>query len=303
MVCKRFMFGAFAAMMLGGTAIAAPEILISPTVRNGSFELLGPDPGAVNAAKATNWDTDPDGDVTFWSEWGSAVGGPSIATTDSGTDTSGASTNGTKDAFFQGGDFAYNLTSHTIQVGDIFTYTWDWALVGRGIANAQLAYQQDATHIVAITGTDTTYQSNTAKGLGLGKTYKVLAGDPAIGHQIAFTVGAPTGSNYPEVDNINLFQGVLPGDVNLDGVINGADFNIIRDHFRQTVTDRSMGDLNGDNVVNFVDYLQWRSNAGPGAGALTLGGGSVPEPTGLTLAVIGMGAILAGRSRRKRCCA
>lgn len=186
-------------------AASADIILIDPATQNGSFELLGGTPSA--GRKATHWDTDPDGDVDYWSVWGAAVGGPSTAENDSGTDIGGNPTDGTQVAFLQPGNAAYNLTSYLVQAGDVFTYLWDWTLSGRGNAIAQLAYS-DGVNIVAIDGTDTTNPDTASAHLGLGTTYTALAGDPAIGNPIALTVRS-TG-NWPEVDNFVLSVAPIP---------------------------------------------------------------------------------------------
>lgn len=174
------------------------DILIDATTNNGSFELLG---GAPSTAKATHWDTDPDGNVDNWSVWGATVGGPSTAENDSGTDLGNAPTDGTHVAFLQPGNAAYNLTSHIVQVGDVFTYSWDWTLAGRGNATAGLAYF-DGLNVVAIPSTETTNPDTAQPWNGLGTTYTALAGDPAIGNAMALTV--VSGGNWPEVDNFVL---------------------------------------------------------------------------------------------------
>jgi hypothetical protein len=194
MKTTRIMMCAVVAMTYCSSSRAA-AILINPTTLNGSFE----DPPTT---KTPSWAT-----VPAWEDWGASVGGPSTANNDSGTDVSGAATNGTHDAFLQPNNAAYDLTSYVVQAGDVFTYTWDWVLVGRGAATAQLAYLS-GTNIVPIAGTDTTYQSNTVKGLNLGTTYTALAGDPAVGKQIALTI--KSGGNYPEVDNFVLSVGAVP---------------------------------------------------------------------------------------------
>jgi hypothetical protein len=171
----------------------AQGILIDPTTLNGSFE---------NNSSKTTFDS---GLVPNWVVWT----GVSAASNDSGTDASGAATQGTRDAYLQGGNADFDLTSYTFQAGDVFTYTWDWALVGRGSATAQLGYWNGSI-VVAIAGTDTSFQSNSSQGLGLGTTYTVLPGDPAIGNEIAMTILAPSGSNYPEVDNFVLTVTPVP---------------------------------------------------------------------------------------------
>lgn len=78
---------------------------------------------------------------------------------------------------------------------------------------------------------------------------------------------------------------LIPGDV--DG-INGVtidDFNIIRANFNQAVTDRSMGDLTGDNIVDLNDFGQWQVNVSP-AIAATADWTVVPEPSTAALLVV-----------------
>lgn len=186
----------FPLLLAAAALIAAPAsaaILIDATTNNGSFELTG---GVSGTQKATHWDTDSDGDIDNWTYLSGPAG-------DSGTDVSAAATEGTRVGFLQGGNAAYNLTSYLVQEGDVFTYSWDWALQGRGPAVAGLAYN-DSGVITAIPASDTTNPDNLMPHLGLGATYAVLAGNPAIGKAIALTITAPSGSNYPEVDNFAL---------------------------------------------------------------------------------------------------
>jgi hypothetical protein len=170
-------------------------ILIDPSTLNGSFE-------DAPTTKTPNWAT-----VAAWEDWGASVGGPSTASNDSGTDVSGAATNGTHVAFLQPNNAAYNLASYVVQAGDVFTYTWDWALTGRGNAIAQLAYL-NGTNIAAISGTDSTDPGGGTGPRSHSGSYTVLAGDPAIGNQIAMTIR--TTGNYPEVDNFVLSVTSVP---------------------------------------------------------------------------------------------
>lgn len=89
-----------------------------------------------------------------------------------------------------------------------------------------------------------------------------------------------------------------PGDVDDDGDVDAADFGIIRDHFKQVVATRNLGDLDGDGSVSFTDYLEWRGNlpAGSAAASLSL---AVPEPASLGLLVLALGSLAAvGRRHR-----
>lgn len=281
----KLLLSSVVALTLSGNAVA--QVLIDASTRNGSFELLG---GVQGVAKATHWDTDPDGDVDSWTDWA----GVSTANNDSGADASGAASDGTRVAFLQNANAAYNLTDYTIQLGDRFTYSWDWVLAGRGPAIAGLAYDNGGT-ITAIGGADTTNPDATMPHLGLGMLYEVLAGNPAIGKKIALTVSS-TG-NYPEVDNFYLAVNIIQGDVNGDGIADLADYAIIRNNFRTSVASQSLGDLTRDGVVNFADFIAWRDAALPSAVALA-SLSAVPEPASCLLVVLGFASVMGGRFRR-----
>lgn len=84
----------------------------------------------------------------------------------------------------------------------------------------------------------------------------------------------------------------LPGDV--DGM-NGVDLNdlqIIADNFRQNVTMRSSGDLNGDFFVDFNDFDLWKRNFSGSTANLDFSFVStqVPEPGSALLATLGVAA-------------
>lgn len=100
--------------------------------------------------------------------------------------------------------------------------------------------------------------------------------------------------------------GSLPGDTNLDGVIDASDLNIVGANWQREARSWSNGDFNGDGLVDGADLnevgLWWRKTAadfaaatGPGAGPLTA---SVPEPNALSLLFIGFVSIFVCRQRR-----
>jgi hypothetical protein len=96
----------------------------------------------------------------------------------------------------------------------------------------------------------------------------------------------------------------LDGDTDGDGVVElEDDLNPIRLHYLQSVTMRAQGDLNGDELVTFADFREWKT-------AFLMGGGSlagvninflsesVPEPSSIVLAsvfLISLGAFLRRR--------
>jgi hypothetical protein len=55
------------------------------------------------------------------------------------------------------------------------------------------------------------------------------------------------------------------GDVNLDGVVDTLDFNILKDHFGKSSATRADGDVNGDGVIDLIDFAIIKQNFGSGA--------------------------------------
>jgi hypothetical protein len=95
-------------------------------------------------------------------------------------------------------------------------------------------------------------------------------------------------------------RGLLPGDVNNDGVVNGLDISLIASHWLQSGAG-VVGDANSDGVVNGLDISvvasHWLQTGGGGAGS----GTAVPEPTTLVLAALGGLTSLICRRRRPQC--
>ncbi len=105
------------------------------------------------------------------------------------------------------------------------------------------------------------------------------------------------GTNFASV----IGTGLIPGDVNGNGIADVNDYNVIRTHFQMTGAARTDGDLNGDGLVNLVDFRLWKASRTAGAGALDVDFeslGSVPEPSALVLMILG--AIASAVVRRSR---
>jgi hypothetical protein len=109
----------------------------------------------------------------------------------------------------------------------------------------------------------------------------------------------------------------LLGDANLDGLVNGSDFNILAANFNQDITGWDQGDFNYDGLVNASDFNVLAANFNQGvsgadasagdiaaldafavANGLSLPTSSVPEPASGVMAIFGVG-ILARRARRR----
>jgi hypothetical protein len=96
------------------------------------------------------------------------------------------------------------------------------------------------------------------------------------------------------INSVTLTAASMPaGDVDGNGAVNIADFNLIRDNFGTTVANRNLGDLSGDSFVDLEDYRLWKAVAAPADVALAF----IPEPTGFALALTGIAAAAIRRRR------
>jgi hypothetical protein len=107
------------------------------------------------------------------------------------------------------------------------------------------------------------------------------------------------------VDQIASITGLHPsqnGDANLDGLVNDADFEILRQHFGESAG-WTAGDFNLDGQVNFTDFQMLELNF-PGTippdMVAALRGASVPEPG--TIGLLCGGIALWAVNRRRHYC-
>jgi autotransporter-associated beta strand protein len=91
-----------------------------------------------------------------------------------------------------------------------------------------------------------------------------------------------------------------PGDANLDGAVNLADFNLLAAHFNQTSQNWLTGDFNGDGVVNLLDLNALAMNFGASLQPAPPLGALVPEPCSMWLCLGGVLSCLRRSSRRRR---
>ncbi|MGD0139841.1 MAG: PEP-CTERM sorting domain-containing protein [Tepidisphaeraceae bacterium] len=110
----------------------------------------------------------------------------------------------------------------------------------------------------------------------------------------------------------------LLGDANLDGLVNGSDFNILAANFNQSITGWDQGDFNYDGLVNASDFNELAANFNQGvsgaasagdiaaldafaaANGLSLPTSSVPEPASTFLfGVLALGGLLQVRRSRR----
>ncbi|TWT78330.1 hypothetical protein Pla123a_11210 [Posidoniimonas polymericola] len=283
MSCTKVFLWAVAATFVASAATA--DILIDPDVNNGSFEYAG---GVLNTTKIQVWDGTPD--IDNWSVWTEM----STAEDDSGVQNTGNASDGTMIAFMQGGNAMYNMTSWVPSAGDEFYFSWDHVLRGDRAHTVSLVYDAGGV-ITSLTASET---PSTGVVETIANTYIVPSGSPLIGNTVGLGVVSP--GAYPEIDNFILtVNEVAPvdGDVDGDRDVDLDDYIIIRDNFRLSPATKGQGDLTGADVVDFQDFLFWKSNAPQSAlDGLAALGGPVPEPASALLCLAS--AALLPRRRR-----
>jgi hypothetical protein len=67
----------------------------------------------------------------------------------------------------------------------------------------------------------------------------------------------------------------LLGDANLDGLVNGSDFNILAANFNQSITGWDQGDFNYDGLVNAADFNELAANFNQGVSGANVSTGDV----------------------------
>ncbi len=138
----------------------------------------------------------------------------------------------------------------------------------------------------------------TYTGISFGKGYLESESSQYVpyGTNMTNTLGA---DNYP------LNQSVLPWDFNGDGTVNAADYTVWRNSLGQTDPTGSgiAGNPNRSGSIDEKDYEIWKYHFGESL-PMSEGSGSVasiglPEPASLLLALAGILAVTAFRSRTR----
>jgi hypothetical protein len=80
----------------------------------------------------------------------------------------------------------------------------------------------------------------------------------------------------------------IPGDINGDGLVDVADYNIWAANVGKTGATWAQGDLNGDGLVDVADYNIWAANVGATV--------PTPEPMSMIILAIGGGLVALKRS-------
>lgn len=145
-----------------------------------------------------------------------------------------------------------------------------------------------------------------------GRTFTITAANVGMPLEFRLSMREPLAEIDALVLNLNssltnaqldaLFA-FLPGDYNLDGVVNAPDYVIWRNTVGQTVSAFSGADGDGDGIVDDDDYALWRSHFGNVLGSGSMAAVAVPEPGALLVGLFALCFCLPAyrtRSFRKR---
>jgi len=117
----------------------------------------------------------------------------------------------------------------------------------------------------------------------------VLLPDGNPDFKLAIDNGPGGGNNNVGFRVASVPAPTIPGDANLDGIVDQADYTIWYNHYGASGATWADGDVTGDNIVDQADYTVWYNNYGST-------GGNVPEP--MTMALLAIGGLAMLRRRK-----
>jgi hypothetical protein len=168
---------------------------------------------------------------------GSITGAGPLSLTSTGTLKIGASVGGV------------NLTSLTIAAGGMLDINNNHIFINYGTGPDPIA------SIAALI--DNGYAGGAWTGSGIMSSAAQINPSYGIGYADAADLGDPAGLSSGQIE----IMYTLLGDANLDGKVNGTDFNLMAANFNQAVTNGwDKGDFNYDGKVNGNDFVLLADN-------------------------------------------
>lgn len=119
-------------------------------------------------------------------------------------------------------------------------------------------------------------------------------------HRFSLVVGpdAPMVNTFDYVWDIHGFVNqVLPGDYDNNGTVEGADYQLWRSEYGNTVEPFTASDGNDDGAIDAADYTVWRDNLGLTSSEPLAAASTTPEPVSAWL--LALAAFIASLARHK----
>jgi hypothetical protein len=163
---------------------------------------------------------------------------------------------------FNIGTLAINGGTLALGTGSGGSVVTGFATTGNGTLNVEnnhllINYGAAANPISAIAADVASgYDGGLWNGVGVISSTAIANPSYGVGYASSADTGNPAGlaANQTEI------KFTLLGDANLDGTVNGFDFNILSTNFNHAVTGWDMGDFNYDGIVNGFDFGLIASN-------------------------------------------
>jgi hypothetical protein len=168
---------------------------------------------------------------------------------------------------------AGHATTQTMWVLTQANYTTLQALDGGKWTAADL----NANSLQTATVTDTYYvrQLTTSSYLQFSSVANFVTGMPSVTNTFGELRIGLTGADVSGT--------LIPGDINGDGLVDVADYDIWAANVGATGATWAQGDLNGDGLVDVADYDIWAANVGATS--------ATPEPISMIILAIGGGLV------------
>ncbi len=196
------------------------------------------------------------------------------------------------DVLQQGGSIQIKFSGSTLAPAESFlidgNYTMNGGSLSLSVAHPDSRIDQlVVTGDVALQGGRLAINGAEIKSPELGDQQVILSAQSITGHfsavlRLLFANDLTLAVTY--TDNSVLATVAIPGDTNLDQVINLADLQILGDHWGNQSATWIMGDYSGNGIVDLADLQilgdHWQQSAGDFA---LLAAQFIPEPTALSL--------------------
>ena len=130
-----------------------------------------------------------------------------------------------------------------------------------------------------------------------------LSGTLADGSPVSFDLNAtdpfPAQGDFIDPGARLTIRLVIPGDFNLDGIVDAADYTVWRDNLgQQGLQPFTRGDGNGDGLVTSADYIVWQNHFGAHLGTGASATVTVPEPTTVWMLLIATATMIGSSAKR-----